>query len=485
MHHPPKVWDGVLTRLRTRMPPIAFEAWILPLSAQMDEDSSELRLLAPGTFHEARIRGRYLHVIREALEQETGGAIGLRLSSEASLPAAPPLAEAKGSEAKGAPDVPRPANEDGATASARPDPKLSPFQPGLSRSFDSFVVGPENALAREASIALAHRRQSGISPLFLAGPSGVGKSHLARALATEASGLYVSAEAFTNAFTSALRRKDTEAFKRRFRDCQLLVIEDVQFLEGKNATQMELLYTLEQLTLAGRPVVLTGDRLPREMSGLQPRLVSEMTRGLVAEIEPPERDLRRRILKAKASSGGVRVPEECLDLLVDRAKGSVRDLEGVLIQLVASASLLSRQIDVPLTEAALRKIAPAEAGPLRVDAVVERVSSFFGLSPQELAGRSRRKAILVPRQIAVYLSHRYTNATLTDIGRAVGRDLPAVKNAIQVVERAILEQAPLRYQVEAIVERLGIPERPALRVVQPQQSGGSSAHQGRGKLSGS
>ncbi|MBW2244160.1 MAG: ATP-binding protein [Deltaproteobacteria bacterium] len=478
MHTPPKVWDGVLTRLRTSMPPLALEAWILPLSARMDEGSNELRLLAPGTFHEARIRGRYLHAIREALEQETGGTIGLRLSSESSLAAAPPVAEAKRSTealtALGA-----------APSTAAPARKAAPFQPGLSRSFDTFVVGPENALAREASIALAHRRQSGISPLFLAGPSGVGKSHLARALAAEGSGLYVSAEAFTNAFTSALRRKDTEAFKRRFRDCQLLVIEDVQFLEGKNATQMELLYTLEQLTIAGRPVVLTGDRLPREMSGLQSRLASEMTRGLVAEIEPPERDLRRRILKAKASSGGVRVPEDCLDLLVDRAQGSVRDLEGVLIQLVASASLLSRRIDVPLTEAALRKITPAEAGPLRVDTVVERVASFFGLSPSELAGRSRRKAILVPRQIAVYLSHRYTNGTLTDIGRAVGRDLPAVKNAIQVVERAILEQAPLRYQVEALVERLGVPQRPALRIVQPRQAGQPSAHQERSGVLGS
>ena len=188
-----------------------------------------------------------------------------------------------------------------------------------------------------------------------------------------------------------------------------------------------------------------------------------MTGGLVAEIEPAGRELRSRILQEKASSGGVRIPKECLELLIDRATGNVRDLEGTLIQLVASASLLQRKIDLELTEAALRKVAPDQGPHLTVPSVMERVGSFFGLTPQELASRSRRRAVLVPRQIAIYLCHRYTSATLTDIGRAVARDLPAVKNAIAVVERAILERAPLRYQVEALVERLGIthPVEPA------------------------
>ncbi len=462
MHHPPKVWDGVLTRLRTLMAPLALEAWILPLAVRMEEEAGELHLLAPGSFHEARVRSRYLHTIREAVDRECGGAVELRLSSAEAEAAPGPCTAAPRSPARPAPEAgdPRPAR---------------PVQAELLHTFDSFVVGPENALAREAVVALAGRRQAGISPLFLAGPPGVGKSHLVRALVAEVGGVYVSAEAFTNAFTGALRRRDTDAFKRRFRECTLLVVEDVQFLEGKNATQNELHHTLEHLSMAGRPVVLTGDRLPREMRGLQERLVSEMTRGLVAEIESPERELRRRIVKTKASRGGVRLPEACLDLLVDRASGSVRDLEGALIQVVASASLLSRPIDRTLTEAALRKITPAEASPLRLDTVVERVASFFGVSPTELSGRSRRRTVLVPRQIAVYLAHRYTNATLTDIGRAVGRDLPAVKNAVQVVERAILEKAPLRYQVEALVERLGVPAgsdpaKPArvpLRVVRP------------------
>lgn len=474
MHHPPKVWDGVLERLRTSMPPLTLEAWILPLVAEHDEESCALRLRAPGDFHEARVRSRHLPRIEAILAELVDGPLEVVLSADA--------------EKANAGNTAGPSR---ATATARPaaeprgDAEPAPVQPELPHSFDTFVVGPENALAREASLALAQQRQIGVSPLFLAGPSGCGKSHLARALLAEArprlSGgvVHASAEHFTSAFTSSLRRKDIDGFKRRFRDgCQLLILEDVEFLEGKEATQLELFHTLEHLVQCGRQVVLTGNRLPREMHGLNGRLVSQITSGLVAELEPPGRELRRRILKSKAAGGGVRLPEDCLDLLVERAPSSVRDLEGALIQLVASAALLQRPIDRALTEAALRKVVSGQGPTLTVPTVVERVGSFFGLTTDELASRSRRRSVLVPRQIAIFLCHRYTSATLTDIGRAVGRDLPAVKNAIQAVERAILERAPLRYQVEALVERLGIrgpvdrlePKRVPVRVVRPGPS---------------
>lgn len=338
-----------------------------------------------------------------------------------------------------------------------------PSQPELPYTFDTFVVGPANALAREASVALARGGQSGLSPLFLVGPAGTGKSHLARALAAEVRrsrnlrSVYASAESFTNALSASIRSRETRGFKRRFRDeCDLLVIEDVQFLQGKAATQLELFHTLEHLVLVGRSVVLTGDRLPREIPDLDRRLGSEMTRGLVARLEPPDAQLRRQILRSKAARGGVRIPEPCLDRLVEAVEGSVRDLEGVLRQLVASAALLKRNIDLALTEEALRKVLPEPTGPeaLGVSEVIDCVASFCGLTPRDLGSRSRRQDVLVPRQLAMYLCRRFTDATLTEIGRAVGRDHPAVRNAIDKVERAILERAPLRYQVEALVARL-------------------------------
>jgi chromosomal replication initiator protein len=340
----------------------------------------------------------------------------------------------------------------------------APCQGALPYTFATFVVGPGNALAREAALAVARGQRLAPGPVLFEGPDGVGKTHLARALHAEAArrgrAVYVSAETFTTELLRSIRGRDTSAFKRRFRDgCDLLVVEDVQFFGGKAATQLELFHTLEHLRAVGAPVVLTADRLPGDIPDLDPRLRSQMASGLVAQIEPPDAALRRDILRAKAAAGGVHVPEQCLERLVDAVRGSVRDLEGVLVQLVVSAALLKRGIDLDLTEAALRKLGqgPMGDGPRRaldVATVVEVVSGFFALKPADLASRSRRRSVLVPRQLAMYLCHKYTGASFPEIGRALGRAHPAVSNAVQMVERAVLERAPLRYKVEQLAARL-------------------------------
>jgi chromosomal replication initiator protein len=338
-----------------------------------------------------------------------------------------------------------------------------PRQPVLSHSFENFIVGRTNALAREASLALAQGRQNGVSPLFLVGPSGTGKSHLAQAVISEARqngierGRHTSAESFTTELVSSIRSKQTGGFKRRFREqTDLLVVEDVQFFQGKTATQLELFHTLQHLRGVGARIVLTGDRLPRDMPKLDRRLSSQMSSGMVVEVELPDAELRRKLLVAKASAGGVRLPECCLDRLVEAVRGSVRDLEGALIQLVATASLLKRPIDLALTEAALRKVADPDSrsAATSVEVVIHTVTEFFGVSIQDLSSRSRKRTILVPRQLAMFLARRYTDASLAEIGRALGRDHPAVRNAIRVVERSILERAPLRYQIEELASRI-------------------------------
>ena len=342
-----------------------------------------------------------------------------------------------------------------------------PAQRALPYTFETFVVGPCNALAREAAFALAQDRQQSLNPLFLVSDQGLGKTHLARAIVSEARRcgsqqlVYTSAEGFTSEFMTAIRAKRMESFKQRFRQgCQLLVIEDVQFLGSKTATQLELFHTLVHLLDAGVRVVISADRLPRRSEGFEPRLCSQMAAGLVAELEPPDAAVRRRILRAKASAGGVGVPDECLDQLVEGARGSVRDLEGVLIQLVAMASLMKRPIDRELTGLALRKLAAPELrGRLDATTVIRTVALFFGTAPEALSARSRRKDVLIPRQLAMYLCRRYTSLPLAEIARAFDRDHPAVSNAIKVVERQILERAPLRYQVEELSARLDRVER--------------------------
>jgi chromosomal replication initiator protein len=332
--------------------------------------------------------------------------------------------------------------------------------------FDNFVVGPCNALAREAAFAIARDQQINLNLLYLCAQPGMGKTHLARAVATEAErrlggGVrYTSAEAFTNEFLGALRHRKTGEFKRHYRrGCRLLVVENVQFLESKNATQLEFFHTVQHVLDAGGRVVLTGASMPQDLKELDARVRSQLASGFVAEIEAPDAQVRRAILRTKAAHGGLHIPTACLDLLVDSVRGSVREVESVLIQLVTTAALLKHPIDLTLTRSAIAKKTTTakvdEDRQLDVVEVIRAVASFFQTTPERLASRSRRKEILVPRQLAIYLCHRYTSASISQIGEAVGRDQPAVRNAIRKIERGILERAPLRYQVEALCGHLG------------------------------
>jgi chromosomal replication initiator protein len=456
---PPELWDGVLRRLGAELPAFTLDAWLRPIAA--DSGAGELRLRCPTPFHRERVRERFLPRIARCVEAECGRRIPIHLEVS-SAPAEPAAAATPTrSHPPSTPGSVGPAPEERHPTPPAATRPAAPRQADLPYTFASFVVGSCNALAREASLALAQDRQREVSPLFIAGGRGLGKSHLARAIVTEARrcgsarGLYESAESFTNAFTTSLRGGRMEDFKRRYRErCELLVVEDVQFLASKRSTQLELFHTLAHLVDAGVRVVLTADRLPRDISGLDARLSSRMSAGLVAQLEPPDASVRRNILRVRAAHGGVHLPDDCLDLLVESTSGSVRDLEGVLVQLVASSSLLKRPIDLELTRCALEKIAPPRARRLEPAQVIDVVAGFFGTSAAAMASPSRRRDVVRPRQLAMYLCSRYSDESTAAIARAFGRQHPSVTNAIRKLEREILERAPLRYQVEELTARL-------------------------------
>ena len=475
----PEVWDGVLHRLQSEVPAFSYETWLQPLEPRSEDEG--LLLVCPSTFHRERIRRHFLPRIDACLKAETGGSIEIALAvdtcraSAAAKPAAQAPIPADAADAIApAPATPMPR----ATRKAAPQPRTPRPRSAPGRrtgepsavatkpaqyTFDSFVVGPCNALAREASFAMARGQQRTLNQLFLRADPGMGKTHLARAVASEAARLgdctvkYVSSESFTNQFLSALRSNRTSDFKRRYRGRhELFVMEDVQFLESKSATQLEFFHTVQHVLDAGGKVMLTGDRLPQDMPELGARIRSQLSAGFLAELEPPDHQVRRAILRSKAAHGGIRLPADCLDLLVENIRGSVRDLESVLIQLVTTASLLKSPIDRALTESAITKKAgaPTRRRRLRVGDVIAVVAGFFQSSPDTLASRSRRKQVLLPRQLAMYLCRRYTDASVGEIGQALARDQPAVRNALRKIERGILERPPLRYQVEALGERL-------------------------------
>jgi chromosomal replication initiator protein len=416
------------------------------------------------------VRVRLLPLIARHLEAERGGPIELELVVCPTLAGAAARRAAR--VAAGAP-VGETSDEPSATAAAAAvatpaaaaaaSSAAAPLQLELPYRFENFIAGHCNALAREAGLAVARGQQLRVNPLYVFSRAGLGKTHLARAIAVEALGhaggrvIFAPAEAFTNEFLAAIRARETQRFKRRYRDgVRLLVVDDVQFLRAKRATQLELIHTVAHLMDVGARVVLTGDRMPRDYQDFDPRLRSQLSAGLVAELEAPDAAVRREILRRKAAAGGVRLPEECLELLVESVRGSVRDLESALIQLVASASLLKRKLDLELTRAALQKLHPAPIAARKLGAreVIDVVAAFFSLRPDALAARTRRRDVLWPRQLAMAMCLRHTDASAAEIGRLFGREHTAVRNAARSVERRILERARERYQVEELGARL-------------------------------
>jgi len=451
-------WNDVVRRLESEVPTFVIDAWVRPLIAE--ENGDRIRLLCPSALHRDRVRDRFLRQMRKLAAAAAGKTIEIEpevVASTSAVPISPPAA-------------PKPPEQ---RATPRSEPALRtrkvrrPEQANLPYTFENFVVGACNRLAREASLAVAQGTQQTVNPLYLASASGLGKTHLARAIAeartrTEGRVIYTTSESFTNQFTGAIRNRKMDQFKKRFRnDCDLLVVEDVQFLGGKKATQFELFQTLSHLIDIGARVVLTADRLPAEITGLDDRMRSHMTAGLVATLETPDALVRREILRTKAASGGVRLPDDCLDLLVDVVRGSVRDLEGVLVQLVTTSSLLKRPIDMELTEQSLAKVSAlcTTKQRLAIGTILEVVAKLYETTPAALASRSRRKDAVVPRQIAMYLCRRYTQESTSAIARAFARSHPSVTNAEKVIERRVLESAPFRYRIEAVSARLDELER--------------------------
>ena len=421
-------WDAVRTDLRRRVGEAAFEAWFRAIDGRVEGETLVLR--CPDRFSRDWLRGRYGSLIEEC-------AAGVRAVDYRVDPGAAPAATTRRAPA------------------AVETPVLA--QPQQERLFESFVAGPGNALALEAARAVARGEAGRCSPLFLYGSTGMGKTHLCRAIHSRLGGggaLYRSSEEFTTEVTEALRAGQMPKIRQRYRrSTNVLILEDVQFLAGKRATQVELFHTLDHLISHGRTVVLSADRSPAELDELDPKLSSRMGSGLVACIAPPERDTRLGILRERAARGGVRVPEACLESLADRPTSSVRDLVSGLNQVVARASLLKSPITLDLVAAALAAVElPGRARSL--DEIMAETARAYGVSKEALSARSRKQSFVRPRQVAMYLARRYTDASLAEIGRAFSRDHTSVMYAIDVVERRIVEKPQLRYELEALAQRV-------------------------------
>ncbi len=400
---------------------------------------------APNRFTAEVIRQRYLGIFEETLERVSTGQL-TRVTLE--------VRSATQQELFPAPSQP-PKPPTGRDSSHRSS--LFP-----TYTFDNFVVGASNQFAHAASKAVASQQSEHYNPLFIYGGTGLGKTHLVNAIGHEildrdpaARVLYLSAESFMNELIAALRRDRMDEFKSRFRKIDMLVLDDVQFLAGRERTQEEFFHTFNSLYEGHHQIVLTSDKFPKEIPELEERLRNRFEWGLIADIQPPDVETRVAILQKKAELEHIDLPHEVALFLASKIDSNVRELEGSLTRLGAFASLNKCQITVEFAHEALKNtLRQRDDRTISIESIQKTVSDFFSLRPSELSSKKRTRTIALPRQVAMYLCRRYTQASFPVIGdRFGGRDHSTVVHAAQVIERRIRNDPDFRATIERI-ERL-------------------------------
>jgi chromosomal replication initiator protein len=349
------------------------------------------------------------------------------------------------------------------------DDRVRPTGDGGNRlnpkyTFDNFVVGSSNRFAQAAAVAVAEAPAKAYNPLFIYAPSGLGKTHLLHAIGQYAMELgnaktvrYVSTEEFTNDFINSLRDDKTNAFQRRYRDdVDILLIDDVQFLENRERTQEEFFHTFNALHNANKQIVITSDRKPKDLSTLEDRLRTRFEWGLLADIGTPDLETRIAILQKKAAQERLSFPQEVLDFIASRIEKSIRELEGALIRVTAFASLNRAMVDLALAETVLRDFIPDGTNPeLTADQIMEATSEYYGVSVDDLRGQSRSRVLVNARQVAMYLCRELTDLSLPRIGQAFGgRDHTTVMHADRKIRQQMAERRTLFNQIAELTNRI-------------------------------
>ncbi len=330
-------------------------------------------------------------------------------------------------------------------------------------TFETFVIGSSNRFAHAAAVAVAESPAKAYNPLFIYGSSGLGKTHLlhaighyAQMLGTAKSVRYVSTEEFTNDFINSLRDDKTSAFQRRYRDVDILLIDDIQFLENRERTQEEFFHTFNTLHNSNKQLVITSDRSPRQLATLEDRLRTRFEWGLLADITPPDLETRIAILQKKAAQERLFAPPDVLEFIASRVSNSIRELEGALIRVTAYASLTRTPVALALAEEVLRDFIPDGAGPeITADQIMASTSDYFGVSLEDLRGHSRSRVLVNARQVAMYLCRELTDLSLPRIGQAFGgRDHTTVMHADRKIRQQMAERRSLYNQIAELTNRI-------------------------------
>lgn len=362
--------------------------------------------------------------------------------------------------------TPPPLHRDNTVRIARETPAHDPDREtslNPKYTFDSFVIGSSNRFANGAAVAVAENPARAYNPLFIAGGSGLGKTHLLHAAGNYAKVLqpglrikYVSSEEFTNDYINSVRDDRQESFKRRYRNLDILMVDDIQFLQGKEGTQEEFFHTFNALHQANKQIILSSDRPPKELTTLEDRLRTRFQAGLIADIQPPDLETRIAILMKKAEADGTLVDRDVLELIASSFESSIRELEGALIRVSAFSSLTNEPIDMAMAEEALRDILPnIDEVEITAAKIIEATSAFFDIPESALTGTTKVRAVAHARQMAMYLCRELTDASLPAIGEAFGgRDHSTVIYAVRKISAEMKEKRDTYDEIQQLTQRI-------------------------------
>jgi len=407
------IWDQVLSRVEGKVNHHSFTTWFRPTSYVKDEDAT-ITVRVPNALFRDWLTKHYAAVIDEALsESDRSGATIAFVTQDDPL-----LLEGRPSESSVAAPPASPNTAPAVTTQAGLNPRYL---------FDAFIVGPSNQFAHAACRAVAEAPSRSYNPLFIYGGVGLGKTHLMHAIGhyvlQHARGMtltYISSERFMNEMINAVRYDRVLDFRERYRSVDVLLVDDIQFLAGKEGTQTEFFHTFNALYDSQKQIVLSSDCPPHEIPSLEERLRSRFEWGLIADIQPPDLETKVAILKRKAEAEAVPLADDVAIYIAGKIKSNIRELEGSLIRLVAYASLTGREISVSLAQEVLKKILSYEEKAVTIDMIQKYVSDFYQLKIVDLKSRNNSKSIAMPRQIAMYLCKALTSASLPEIGKSFG-----------------------------------------------------------------
>ena len=458
-------WGQICSQLKTEVGDTAFDSWLKPLTLGSFSDGT-MNICVPTRFMRNWVITHYSDRIHKIWEKKNPAIKNINFVVQTVQEETPSLYNPTcRSLLKKITSTPAPQNvyQSGINAlvannndTALNDTLSVPLNPQYT--FDNFVVGKTNEFAYAAARKVAESRNVSFNPLFLYSGVGLGKTHLMHAIAWHIKQqdpsrniVYLSAEKFMYKFVRALRYKDTTAFKEQFRSVDVLMVDDVQFMGGKDTTQEEFFYTFNSLIEEGRQIIISADKSPADLEGIETRLKSRLGCGLVADIHPTDFDLRMGILNNKAQQLGIELPVKVAEFLAQKITSNIRELEGALRRVIAHSQLLNdREITLDMTQDVLKDMLRSFDKRTTIDEIQKKVAEHFNISVKEMQSSRRARTVARPRQIAMYLAKQLTSRSLPEIGRKFDRDHTTVMHAVRKVEELIVEDASLAENVDAL-----------------------------------